>query len=72
MRNSIAERVRARVVGLLAGSDPAARQAAAEVAASVVARLRGVVVAVHDDGRSPLARGVSRVRTLRELGSVLP
>ncbi len=68
----LVERVRARVVGLLAGSDPAARQAAAEVAASVVARLRGVVVAVHDDGRSPLARGVSRVRTLRELGSVLP
>jgi len=31
-----------------------------------------VVVAVHDDGRTALARGVSRVRTLRELGSLLP
>ncbi len=68
----LVERVRARVVALLAGSDPAARHAAAEVAASVVARLRGVVVAVYDDGRAALARGVSRVRTLRELGRLLP
>jgi excisionase family DNA binding protein len=66
------ERVRARVVALLAGNDPAARQAAAEVAASVAARLRGAVVAVHDDGRASLPRGVSRVRTLRELGCLLP
>ena len=68
----LVERVRARVVALLAGSDPAARHAAAEVAASVVVRLRGVVVAVYDDGRAALARGVSRVRTLRELGRLLP
>jgi excisionase family DNA binding protein len=68
----LVERVRARVVALLAGSGAAARHAAAEVAASVAARLRGVVVAVHDEGRAPLPHGVSRVRTLRELGRLLP
>src|SRR6266852_700778 len=68
----VIERVRARVVALLVGSDATARQVAVDVAASVAARLRGVVVAVHDDGRTALARGVSRVRTLRELGSLLP
>ena len=68
----VIERVRARVVALLARGDSAARQAAADVAASVAVRLRGAVVAVNDDGRSPLARGVSRVHTLRDLGSLLP
>jgi excisionase family DNA binding protein len=68
----VIERVRARVVALLVGSEATARQVAVGVAASVAARLRGVVVAVHDDGRTALARGVSRVRTLRELGSLLP
>lgn len=68
----LVERVRARVVALLAGNDAIARQAAAEVAASVAERLRGVLVVVHDDGRTALARGVSRVRTLRELGHLLP
>jgi len=68
----VIERVRARVVALLARGDSAARQAVADVAASVAVRLRGAVVAVNDDGRSPLARGVSRVHTLRDLGSLLP
>lgn len=68
----VIERVRARVVALLARGDPAARNAAAEVAGAVAARLRGAVVAVNDEGRGPLPRGVSRVRTLRELGSLLP
>jgi excisionase family DNA binding protein len=67
----VIERVRARVVALLARGDAPARQAA-EVAGSVAARLRGAVVAVNDDGRGPLPRRVSRVRTLRELGSLLP
>jgi PAS domain S-box-containing protein/excisionase family DNA binding protein len=68
----VIERVRARVVALLVGSDATARRVAVDVAASVATQLRGVVVAVHDDGRTALARGVSRVRTLRELGSLLP
>jgi excisionase family DNA binding protein len=68
----LVERVRARVVALLAGNDAIARQAAADVAASVAERLRGVLVVVHDDDRTALARGVLRVRTLRELGRLLP
>ena len=67
----LVERVRARVVALVAGSEPAARSAAAQIASSVAARLRGAVVAVHDDGRLPLARGVSRVRSMRDLGRLL-
>ena len=67
----LVERVRARVVALVAGTEPAARSAAAQIASSVAARLRGAVVAVHDDGRMPLARGVSRVRSMRDLGSLL-
>jgi hypothetical protein len=68
----LVERVRARVVALVSGSDPTAREAAADLAASVAARLRGVVVVVQDDGRTVLARGVSRVRTLRDFGRLLP
>jgi len=67
----LVERVRARVVALIAGAEPAARNAAAQIAASVAARLRGAVVAVHDDGRLALARGVSRVRSMRDLGRLL-
>src|SRR5438128_1017720 len=67
----LVERVRARVVALIAGTEPAARSAAAQIATSVAARLRGAVVAAHDDGRMPLARGVSRVRSMRDLGSLL-
>jgi hypothetical protein len=67
----LVERVRARVVALVAGAEPAARNAAAQIAASVAARLRGAVVAVHDDGRVALARGVSRVRSMRDLGRLL-
>jgi PAS domain S-box-containing protein/excisionase family DNA binding protein len=67
----LVERVRARVVALIAGTEPAARSAAAQIAASVAARLRGAVVAVHDDGPMPLARGVSRVRSMRALGRLL-
>jgi PAS domain S-box-containing protein/excisionase family DNA binding protein len=65
------ERVRARVVVLVAASQRPAQRAAAEVAASAAARLRGVVVAMHDEGRGPLPAGVSRVRTLRELGRLV-
>lgn len=65
------ERVRARVVVLLASSQRPAQNAAAAVAAVAAARLRGVVVVVHDDGRTPLPGGVSRVRTLRELGRLI-
>jgi PAS fold/Helix-turn-helix domain len=67
----LVERVRARVVALIAGAEPAARHAAAQIAASVAARLRGAVVAVHDDGRVALARGVTRVRSMRDLGRLL-
>jgi len=67
----LVERVRARVVALIAGAEPAARNAAAQIAASVAGRLRGAVVAVHDDGRVALARGVSRVRSMRDLGRLL-
>jgi PAS domain S-box-containing protein/excisionase family DNA binding protein len=68
----LVERVRARVVALVAGNDSIARHTAADVAGSVAARLRGVLVIVHDDGRTALARGVSRLHTLRELGRLLP
>jgi excisionase family DNA binding protein len=67
----LVERVRARVVALIAGTEPTARNAAAQVAASIAARLRGAVVAVHDDGRIALARGVTRVRSMRDLGRLL-
>jgi PAS domain-containing protein len=67
----LVERVRARVVALIAGSEPPARTAAARIAASVAARLRGAVVAVHDAARTALARGVSRVRSMRDLGRLL-
>lgn len=67
----LVERVRARVVVLLAGTDLPARRAATEIGATIAARVRGVVVAVHDDGRAALPAGVSRVRTMRELGRLV-
>jgi hypothetical protein len=68
----LVERVRAKVIVLLAGPEPAARTAAAQIAASIAERLRGAVVAVHDGGRMPLPRGVSRIHSMRDLGHLLP
>ena len=67
----LVERLRARVVALVAAPERAARNAAAQIAASIAARLRGAVVVVHDGGRLPLPPGVSRIRSIRDLGQLL-
>jgi PAS domain S-box-containing protein/excisionase family DNA binding protein len=68
----VVERIRPRAVALLVGSAPIDRRSAACVAAAIVDRLRGAaVVAVHGEGPLHLPRGVSRIRSARELGQVL-
>ena len=68
----VAERIRPRAVALLVGTGPENRRSAAAIAAAILARLRGAaIVAVHGDGPIELPRGVSRVRTVRELAHLL-
>jgi len=65
----VVDRVRARVVALLAGPDAAARREMAAVAAAILARTRGTVVVVHGSASAP--RGASRIRAMRDLGRLL-
>jgi excisionase family DNA binding protein len=67
----VVDRVRARVVALLAGRETTARRGVAAVAAAIAGRTRGTLVVVHGSGSMQLARGVSRIRTMRDLGRLL-